>query len=93
MSNFSRTECDDEYVRYEGGSLLDEYHGGGDGHGHGDEKKTEDGHGHGEKKKDDGHGHSHGGGRGPSEKDIQLYNASMFKLKLVSFVSTFFIIA
>jgi hypothetical protein len=34
-------------------------------------------------------GHSHG----PSAKDLELYKASMFKLKLVSFVSTFFIIA
>jgi len=41
-----------------------------------------------------GHGHSHGKqANGPSEKDVRLYNASMFKLKLVSFVSTFFIIA
>jgi len=30
---------------------------------------------------------------GPSDKDKKLYDASMFKLKLVSFVSTFFIIA
>lgn len=36
-----------------------------------------------------GDGHSHG----PSEKDLRLYKASMFKLKVVSFVSIFFIIA
>jgi len=34
-------------------------------------------------------GHSHG----PSDADLKLYKASMFKLKLVSFVSTFFIVA
>ena len=35
-----------------------------------------------------GHGHSHG----PSDKDLILYKKSMFKLKLVSSVSIFFII-
>jgi hypothetical protein len=45
-----------------------------------------------------GHGHDHGTDNGnelasTSEKDLRLYNASMYKLKLVSFVSTFFIVA
>ena len=43
-----------------------------------------------------GHGHDHGteaSANGPSEKDVRLNNASMYKLKLVSFVSTFFIVA
>ena len=35
------------------------------------------------------HGHTHG----PSAKDVDLFNKSMFKLKLVSSVSIFFIIA
>ena len=30
---------------------------------------------------------------GPDKKDLELYEKSMYKLKLVSFVSTFFIIA
>jgi hypothetical protein len=55
----SREECDDEFVKYEGGDT------------------------------EKGHGHSHG----PSEKDIDLFKKSMFKLKLVSSVSIFFIIA
>ena len=61
----SREECDDEFVKYEGGH----------GHSHDAEKG--------------GGGHSHG----PSEKDIDLFKKSMFKLKLVSSVSIFFIIA
>ncbi len=38
------------------------------------------------------HGGGHGGGGGASEKDRELYQKSMYKLKLVSFVSIFFII-
>lgn len=52
------------------------------------------GHGHGETKKEDGHGHGHGPAiKGVSEKDQKLFDASMAKLKLVSCVSVFFIIA
>jgi hypothetical protein len=47
-------------------------------------------HSHGDAK-DDGkpHGHSHGS----SDEDMKHYNASMSKLKCVSFVSIFFIAA
>ena len=66
---------------------------GGDGHGHGEKKEEKGGH---------GHGHGHGAkkdlkvdtskGEEQSE-DMKNYIASMKKLKLVSFVSVFFIAA
>ena len=48
---------------------------------------------------DHGHGHSHGGDKKAKDDqpeisdDLKNYNASMKKLKLVSFVSIFFIAA
>ena len=56
-----------------------QYEGGDHGHGHS----------HGDSKDEKPHGHSHG----ESEEDMKHYNASMSKLKCVSFVSIFFIAA
>lgn len=64
------------------------------GHGHGAKKEEKHGHSHGEKKD---HGHAHGHEDKPKldakSEDLKNYNASMKKLKLVSFVSIFFIAA
>ena len=76
---------------------CEEYEGGDHGHGHS--------HGGGKEKakKEHGHGHSHGHGDKkpkskdkadePMSEDMKNYIASMKKLKLVSFVSVFFIAA
>lgn len=78
------------------GEKKEEKHG--HGHGHGAKKEEHGhGHGHGAKKEDHGHGHGHGdkkkGKKDLKEEDLKNYNASMKKLKLVSFVSIFFIAA
>ena len=65
-----------------------QYHGGhSHGHGHVDKKSTE------EEELDEDETWARGAGTGANKEDIKLYNASMSKLKLVSFVSIFFIIA
>jgi hypothetical protein len=71
-------EKDDSFIR-----IYDSYDYEGGDHGHS--------HSHGEGKEDNNgiHGHSHGS----SDEDMKHYNASMSKLKLVSFVSIFFIAA
>lgn len=68
---------------------YEEYEGGDDGHGHSHDGKDSHGHGHEKKDEKEPHGHSHGS----DSEDLKLYNASMKKLKLVSFVSIFFIAA
>jgi len=54
----------------------------------------EGGHGHSHDHEKGGHGHSHDAPKSSTaEADRKLYDASMSKLKLVSFVSIFFMIA
>ena len=99
------TRVEGSYEDYEGGDGHGHHgHGGGDKK----EPKKEHGHGHGhggdkDKPKEHGHGHGHGkkkelkvdtkDGNKPMTDDEKNYIASMKKLKLVSFVSVFFIAA
>ena len=54
----------------------------------------EGGHGHSHDEEKKGHGHTHESPKSSTaENDKKLYDASMSKLKLVSFVSIFFMIA
>jgi len=72
---------DDAFVRIYGSQIA--YEGGDHGHSH----SHGGGHGHDDEKTP--HGHSHGS----DSEDMKNYLASMKKLKLVSFVSIFFIAA
>jgi len=71
---------DDAFIRMQSSQV--DFEGGdhGHSHSHGDEEK------HGDKEP---HGHSHGS----DSEDMKNFKASMKKLKLVSFVSIFFIAA
>ena len=82
-------ENDDAFTRMPGSQV--DFEGGdhGHSHSHGDNEK----HGHGDEKKEKkGHGHGHDAVSEESD-DMKNFKASMKKLKLVSFVSIFFIAA
>jgi hypothetical protein len=75
---------DDAFIRiYD----SNDFEGGDHGHGHSHS------HGHGDSKANGPGDEAKANGQGPTEAEMNHYNASMSKLKCVSFVSIFFIAA